>query len=214
MKNVVEVPVTVPDLSPDRVTALICEIAPLHKQAWEAGLAINIWDVAGLGYNEGRNSAVLAWLLDPRGTHGWGSRVLRDLLHLAHMRHADWPNLEDSLNNISVTSECWPMGSVTDRVDIAIDGDDFVLFIEIKIRAQEGEEQLVRYVKAAEAKRQVTNKRWGLVLYLSSAAPVDPPDEVALINWQDVGDILIHTPQDGFNGAITQQFAQHIRKFY
>ncbi|MGS0647353.1 PDDEXK-like family protein [Komagataeibacter melomenusus] len=204
----------VPDIMPERIGELTNIIMPLHNQAWERGDAINIWDVAGLKYNEGRNSAVLGWLLDPQGTHGWGARLLRDVLRLAGDRYPHWPRLDKDLNTVSVVTECWPAGSTTERVDIAVDGDDFVLFIEIKIQAREGRQQLARYVKVAEAKRQITGRQHGLVLYLSTIAPVDPPEEVALMTWRDVADILAQFPKGGFNGAITQQFAQHIRKFH
>ncbi|MGY6771048.1 PDDEXK-like family protein [Komagataeibacter sp. NFXK3] len=204
----------VPDVLPDRIVELTNMIMPLHNQAWARGDAIDIWDVAGLKSNEGRNSAVLGWLLDPKGTHGWGARLLRDVLRLAGDRYPHWPRLDKDLDHVSVVTECWPAGSTTERVDIAIDGDDFVLFIEIKIQAREGEQQLARYVKVAEAKRQITGKQHGLVLYLSAIAPVNPPEEVALMTWRDVADILARFPKSGFNGVITQQFAQHIQKFY
>ena len=173
-----------------------------------------MWDVPNLKYNEGRNSAVLAWLLDPQGSHGWGARVISHLLRLVRTKYTTWPDLNDSLTNVSVINECWPVGSTTERVDIAVDGDRFTLFIEVKIQAREGKEQLARYVKAAEAKRRATGKQYGLVLYLSPVEPVNPLDEVAFITWRDIGEVLNGLPKSGFNGAIIQQFAQHIKKFF
>ena len=205
---------TLPDVSPERVTSLTELIIPLHHQQWENGSAINVWDVSGLKYNEGRNSAVLAWLLDPQGTHGYGTRALSYLLQLVRTKYSTWPDLSDSLTKVSVVNECWPVGSTTERVDIAIDGDRFTLFIEVKIQAPEGKEQLARYLKAAEAKKRATGKQYGLVLYLSPIEPVDPPDQVAFITWRDIGEVLNSLPKDGFNGAIIRQFAQHIKKFF
>lgn len=202
------------DVSPERIVSLTELIMPLHNQEWENGCAINVWNLAGLKYNEGRNSAILAWLMDPHGTHGLGACVIGHLLRAARTKHSGWPDLNDSLTNVSVVSECWPVGSTGERVDIVVDGDSFTLFIEVKIQAREGKEQLARYVKAAEAKRLATGKQYGLVLYLSPVAPVNPPDEVAFITWRDIGEILKDLPKSGFNGAIIQQFAQHIRKFY
>lgn len=207
-------PPVLPDVSPERIAALTELIIPLHIQEWENGCAINVWDIAGLKYNEGRNSAILAWLLDPRGTHGLGTRVISHLLRLVCARQSNWPELSDCLTNVSVVNECWPVGSATERVDIVVDGDSFTLFIEVKIQAQEGKEQLARYVKAAEAKRRATGKQHGLVLYLSPVAPVNPPDEVAFITWRNIGEILNALPKSGFNGAIIRQFSQHIQKFY
>lgn len=203
-----------PEISPERIIALTELIMPLHNQEWENGCAINVWDLAGIKYNEGRNSAILAWLLNPQGTHGLGARVIDHLLRVARTKQSGWPDLNDSLTNLSVVTECWPVGSTTERVDIVVDGDSFTLFVEVKIQAREGKKQLARYVKAAEAKRRATGKQYGLVLYLSPIPPVNPPDEVAFITWRDIGGILRGLPKSGFNGAIIQQFAQHIEKFY
>lgn len=204
----------VPDIRPEYIAALTDRILPLYNKAWQSGGAINIWDVAGLKYNEGRNSAVLAWFLDPQGSHGWGERVLREVLRLVCKRYQNWPDLDDSLGKVSVVTECWPVGSTTERVDIVVDGDDFTLFVEIKINAREGKEQLARYMNVAEMKRRVTGKRHGLVLYLSPAAPLKLPEGAGFITWKDIEQIFLCLPKNGFNGAITQQFAQHIQKFY
>ena len=45
-------------------------------------------------------------------------------------------------SSLPFLTEETPLGSDRDRVDIAIEGATFILFVEIKIDAAEGEEQL------------------------------------------------------------------------
>jgi hypothetical protein len=50
------------------------------KEARRRGDLVNVWKEAGLGRNELRHAAVLAWLLNERGTHGRGSAILESWL--------------------------------------------------------------------------------------------------------------------------------------
>jgi hypothetical protein len=110
------------------------------------------------------------------------------------------------------TEEC-PLGSETDRVDIAIDGPDFVLFVEVKIDALEGKEQLRRYAEAARRKANAYGKAHGRVIYLSPRPPLVPPPEVAVVTWRVVARALSALPRAGFNGALAHGFAHHVRSF-
>jgi hypothetical protein len=57
--------------------------------------------------------------------------------------------LDSGLADARVRTEERPLWSDRDRVDIAVDGPDFVLFVEVKVGAVEGGSQLQRYCEAA-----------------------------------------------------------------
>ena len=57
----------------------------------------NLFDVLSIARQETQHSAFLAWLLDPRGSHGLRDYFLRGFLHrrpLRRARMAFWPNTE------------------------------------------------------------------------------------------------------------------------
>lgn len=54
-----------------------------------------------------------------------------------------------------------PTGDCTNRVDIEIDADNFLLFIEVKIDANEQPEQIARYCK--DAKQRSMSRPWAVV---------------------------------------------------
>lgn len=117
------------------------------------------WEVAGLKRNEVRNSAVLAWLLNPRGSHGLGDMALRGLLTEVRKFEPSFP--EQSGKSCRVRVESNPDGESNNRIDIEIDDSQFYLIIEVKIDAPEGTQQMERYGKIAEV---VAGQRpWALV---------------------------------------------------
>lgn len=199
---------------PGHFSAVILRLREPLQRAREDGAFLSAWAVAGLRRNELRNAAVLAWLLDPRGSHGFDAAVLRAFLEEVMKGTPDWPDLERDFSRVAVRTEEWPLGSETDRVDIALDGPDFALFVEVKIDAPEGPEQLRRYADLARRKAAALGRAYGRVIYLSSRLPQDPPREVAVVTWREVARILSALPRGGINGALARQFAHHVRAFF
>lgn len=121
------------------------------------------WEVAGLGNNEVRNAGVLAWLLNPHGSHGRGFAAMSGLLAAVN-NHFN--------NNFAVApgqfcrvrTEINPNGEIVDRVDIEIDAKNFYLIIEVKIKAPEQAGQLERYCRQAEDR---AGKRPWAVIFLT-----------------------------------------------
>ena len=96
--------------------------API-RVARQQGLAVNVWQTAGLKNDEVRHSKVLKWFLDCRGDHGQGNAILLHLLK-------ELPLLEKyQPKRYFTTEECCPLGNQESRVDIEIDADEFLLFI-------------------------------------------------------------------------------------
>jgi len=154
------------------------------------GFSINVWEVSGLGWNELRNSKVLAWLLDCRGTHGHGAKVLAALLDSITLDIKGFPRSETVDLPYRTRLEFCPLGEKESRVDIEIDGEGLLLFIEVKIGAVETAKQLDRYLAIAEVR--AGGRPWG-VIYLTRHGQLpsryqDAGADVPLIpvSWSDV----------------------------
>lgn len=147
------------------------------------------WDIAGLKRNEVRNSAVLAWLLNPKGSHGFGAVPLYALL--ASIRTSEnkaFPTAYTRFCRVRVESN--PNGDSKNRVDIEIDADNFFVLIEVKIDAFEQKEQIKRY--CLEAEKRATKKRpWGVVFLTPrgkqpKSMSVDNPHVISCLSWSSL----------------------------
>ncbi|RPE27398.1 PD-(D/E)XK nuclease superfamily protein [Acinetobacter sp. BIGb0102] len=190
-------------------------VEPL-RAAKKQGLALNAWKVAGLKDEEVRHSKVLKWFLDCRGDHGRGNEILLQLLK-------ELPVLEKyQPKRYFTTEECCPLGNQESRVDIEIDADEFLLFIEIKINATEGKDQLQRYIDIAQAKAK---KRDWLVVYLTREGKLPEKykfyqEQKRLIglSWKKLAEIFYEhvNENDDVNSRsvwLVKQFADHIKNF-
>lgn len=133
------------------------------KVVQHRSLSFDPWEVAGLGRKEVRNTAVLSWLLDPEGTHGFGRLPLQAFLRAIRHSRNDIP--EDYLHYCRVQVETNPTGENSNRVDIEIDADNFFLLIEVKIDAYEQPEQVARY--CSDAKLRAMSRPWAVIFNAS-----------------------------------------------
>lgn len=169
------------------------------KEYYKSGSAVNLWEVAGVGHNEMRNSAILSWLLDCRESHGQGALFMQyfiDFLHennteLSEKARNNFPKSEDA-NDINYWTrvESLPFGENESRVDIEV-GGSFVLIVEVKVNSAENGDQLSRYMKVAESK--AGNRKWGVVYLTKNGS--DPADEslrnaVFCLSWGQVASII------------------------
>lgn len=182
------------------------------RAAKAQGLALNVWTAAGLKRDEVRNSKVLKWFLDWRGDHGQGNQILVEFLKLLPQQ------LHYQPDRYFATAECCPLGKQDNRVDIEIDADEFLLFIEIKIDATEGEDQLQRYIDIAKAK--AGHRKWCIV-YLTKDGKLPEKyqhqENLKGISWSDISKILYQYAKNADvnnRGAwLAKQFAEHIGNF-
>ncbi|HEY5107616.1 MAG TPA: PD-(D/E)XK nuclease family protein [Caulobacteraceae bacterium] len=181
---------------------------------------IDIWAVAGLNRREVRNASVLAWLLDPRGSHGQGSGCLEAFTAQISRADPSWRLDPSILRLFRVRTEQRPLGSDRDRVDIAIDGPGFLIFIEVKIDAGEGLNQLSRYTESAAAKAAASADAQGhkprtLVAFLSPMPPSKPVAGLVHLSWSEVADALVEASAyaEGTARFVVRSFAKHIRSF-
>lgn len=148
------------------------------------------WEVAKLGRNEVRNSAVLAWLLDPHGNHGFGDLPLKALL--GAVRECGNNRIPENFTRYCrVNVEKSPTGDATNRVDIEIDADNFFMLIEVKIDAYEQKDQISRYI--GEAKKRAGEQPWAVV-YLTpqGRVPLSAGEEadVPCLSWRRLASVL------------------------
>lgn len=151
------------------------------------------WEVAKLGRNEVRNSAVLAWLLDPHGNHGFGDLPLKALLSaVRECGREAFP--ENFTRYCRVNVEKYPTGDATNRVDIEVDADNFFMLIEVKIDAYEQKEQIRRYI--GEAKKRAGEQPWAVVYLtpqgrvpLSAGEEADVTD-VPCLSWRRLASVM------------------------
>ena len=182
-------------------------------EAMKQGMFVNVWQTAGLKHDEVRNSKVLQWFLNPNGNHGQSDALLKQFITLLPI---EFQNLDTQSSR--VIAESCPLGEGTERVDIEVDAQHFLLFIEIKINAYEGQEQLNRYLNIAQ--RKAHNRPW-MVVYLTNQPqlPVMHRNKQNLIaiSWQQVAKVFLQYSKQAEtrnrSAWLVQQFAEHIQSF-
>lgn len=160
------------------------------------------WNVAGLGRDEVRNSAVLAWLLNPKGSHGLGDAALLGLLE--KLRNFDSRFPSGCSRFCRVRAESNPDGDNGNRVDIEIDDAHFYVLIEVKIGAPEGEDQLRRY---GDMSRELAGERpWALVFLtpkgVNSNTAGPHADCVLPISWRQLAFSVAQSVKASSAGAL------------
>jgi hypothetical protein len=166
-------------------TALQSLRAPLAR-ARSAGAFLNVWSAAGLKRDEVRNTAVLASLLDPQSYPEAGPDFLWAFLQRAtHSGTASLLQEAEVRRGYTVRTEEYPLGQADSRVDLSIEGHNFLLMIEVKIDADEGTAQLSRYDDVLRKKARALGKRPALI-YLSPRPPRNLPAETIHATWTDI----------------------------
>lgn len=185
------------------------------------GNASNVWEISGLKRDEVRISSVLAWFLNYHGEHGQEGALLSGLLNAINKKPENFPSPEVvSASPYWVNVESCPSGDKSSRVDIEIEGDRFLLFIEVKIDAAETNDQLDRYLEIGEIKSG--NRPWGVVFLtptgckpkISTRAKENP--RLVCLSWKDISLVLLGHAQTlpaCFSQSLLHQFAHYVSNF-
>lgn len=206
--------------SPEAVLGLLEGLRAPLSRARASGSLIDIWSVAGLRRRELPNAAVLAWLIDPRASHGQGGLCLAGLLDL--VRRKSGPDLSGmTLGGARVQPEERPLGSDRDRVDIVVETPELLIFIEVKIDAGEGQAQLSRYVESAARVADVQaladggTRKKTLTVFLSPRPPAETVRDVVHVSWRELASTFTRLAgqADGFAELLIRSFAAHTRAF-
>ncbi len=190
----------------------------LHSRRQDGHL-LNVWTIAGLKRNEVRTSAVLGWVLDCNGSHGFRGSIFESLI-AALQRRGNSAALDGLVlgRNYQLAVEHCALGERDNRVDLAIEGENCIIYIEVKIDAPEGREQLKRYLESAKSKAVALKKPKAAVLYLSEAWPADRPPELICLRWREVAhailSVVANEKRTSMSAALLTQFANHINKLH
>ncbi len=186
-----------------------------HARHLRSGIRANAWRSAGVGQDEIRNTAVLRWLLDRFGDHGQGPDLLAALLE-----HLKLPELAGLARQAPYQARVEQQLSDTgdSRVDIAIEGADFMIIIEAKVGAAEGEDQLERYHRYLQ---KILGKRQRVLVFLTpDGRPARNPAlraHVQPLAWAALADVIDahlrrHPGLAGHTaGLLLRHFAEHVR---
>ncbi len=218
-------------LDPFLLSGFISSFQISIENVQTTGLLANVWEVAGLKRNEVRIAGVLSWFLDSCESHGQKHKLCASLLDFISQNIRNETNIISmaqfpvSQNLCSIlgqaryraVTEICPLGERENRVDIEINGECILLFIEVKIDAQQGESQLARYHNIAQIKSQ--GRPWG-VIYLTPYG--DLPENARelhntiCISWRNVSDAFLNyadsIPLENLARYYIEQFARFVAK--
>ncbi|ACR68666.1 PD-(D/E)XK nuclease family protein [Edwardsiella ictaluri] len=176
--------------------------------AVQHALFFDPWAVAGVARKEVPTTAVLAWLLNPQGSHGFGGIMLSALM--SHLSRQSAGRIPASYGRYCHTSvEDCPTGDSRNRVDLVLDSERCYLLVEVKISAPEQEEQLQRY--AQEASARAGSRAWA-VLFLTPggcAGHSQGGDDTAYLNlsWRQLSSLLVPV-LDAYQGTAAHKSPQ------
>ena len=194
--------------------------APLAKARAE-GAFLNVWLVAGLKRWEVRNAAVLRALFDPRLCGDQAIEFLDAFLDRLRKRGILGLPVNTALKCVppySIATETWPLGNDDSRIDLAIEGAQFIIVIELKIDAREGTDQIEKYMNILRLRANLTGKDLSFI-YLSPRAPVSLHKDVAHATWADIVAAarrvvqVRRTSHRNFNTRLLEQFESHVASF-
>lgn len=215
-------------IDPGSLASFLASLEKPLIAAREAALNFDLWDIAGLETKEIRNAAVLAWLLNPRGSHGLGSTTLNSVLTFVESHYSSFFNNDFPIEPgqyCQVRKELNPNNEMGDRVDIEIDSQNFYLIVEVKIYAPEQPDQLERYCQLAAER---AGKRPWAVIFITpqgkratSAGQYANSGQIIPVSWKKLAFVLEkglpahkETPLGQTFPSFSRQIAIHaVRRF-
>ncbi len=206
----------IPKFTPDLYQSFFSKFEPLYLSEKRRGAEINVWGESGLKQDEVRNTAVLSWWLDCNGSHGLGDLLLKALL--GALPTADtMPPVSAINNDYRTKAESLPMGARENRIDIELSGSDFLIFIEVKINAGEGYQQLSRYQGLIKKKAESYGMCHGGIIYLTRYDDTKNNEQGCMsLSWVQLARSFrtVSLPVEaGFSQMLLLQFCEHIENF-
>lgn len=178
----------------------------------------NAFDVLNISRTEIRHSNVLAWLMDPHGSHGLTDRVMKKLAK--YIAQSAWVRDDDSFKLLTMDFSDITIYREWHNIDILVVSKEkkFVLCIENKIDTNDHDEQLNRYYKIIEDKYPGSD--W-LKVYLYLSPDGRAPREDANDIWNCIDyEVLIdmikvikeNTPIDSSVKAFIDNYIEIVRR--
>jgi hypothetical protein len=204
------------------VSEFLQTMVALPASAGRPTPTFDIWKVISLGRSEVRTTSILAWAMDPCGSHGKCADVLNALLNDVRPKEDSSFPFPRWIEKCEVSTEEWYYEGQASRVDIVVEGSDFTTFVEVKVDAPPIVEQVKRYLMVSEARAKATGRARFGVMFLAPKRASSLPDlgpHVVSITWSDVARAVrscIPQAQNSMASAIDVvlgQFAAHVERF-
>ena len=162
-----------------RIENILGQIRELKKQyerrAAVTGEGFNVFEILGVERREMKHSAMLANLLNPKGSHRQGAVFLEHFLNLEPLRLADSFGY-GKLDDFQVVSEV-ATNANDGRIDIRLQKKGYTcIIIENKVDAEDGDGQLNKYYR--DAKEEGFTDEQIKLIYLTLYG--EPPSERSL----------------------------------
>lgn len=161
---------------------------------------VNIFGILKLREHEIRHSNVLAWLLDPKGSHGIGDSFIKLFVSYVIRNNTDkgynvmgWSYLDYSDCEV-IREKHWKDTGKADSLDIMVrirnsDGREHLIAIENKINSKEGNGQTQRYRENIERECPGAVKMY---VYLNTSDEVPEDPEWSVLSYESIYRILGH----------------------
>ena len=187
------------------------------------GNNVKIWEVAGLGCDEVRVCSVFKWFLDCHAEHGQGDSLLSEIVKSLPNKPTQFPTAETiQVKPYWISVETCASGDRASRIDIEIEGEEFLLFFEVKIYAGETNDQLKRYLKIADMK--AGNRPWGIIFLAPKGITTSIcHPQLLKISWKDVANVFQNhvrknikvdsSSSNSLSNLLISQFSQYITRF-
>jgi len=147
--------------------------------------------------DEETHSNILAWLLDPNGSHGLGAWFLTELLSRVFVRDPG------PLDHICV---CREVEEEPEKADVMVTTDSWRLVIENKIDGGEDMDEAGR----GQTERYVERWPGSYCIYLTPHGGPAASKEFRPVHYRLVREILDNIDAPGAVGAFLHEFANHI----
>ena len=199
----------------DELNNFIDTFSKKYSDFKKAGSLCNVFELINIGHDEKINSKILAWLLDCNGTHGQGNIFLKELIEYinSHINSCLSQLDVQFISEYSVFLESYPMGDSSNRIDIQVGNDNFILYIEVKIDSEEHNNQTIRYFN----KMKLNPCSHQYLLYLTVKKNLAACNKAINISWSEISSIIESVlkkyPIPNFVKFLISQYSNHIKNF-
>lgn len=195
-----------PDLEVNELEAFVEEYMELDRRVQRPQ---GIYSVLP-GPREGKYQYTLEYFLDPQKPHGFGYTLLESFLNCI-----DFHEFNLAGQHIEIDDEVWIADDESDgRIDLVICGGNalvdhprWAVFIELKVGAEEGNQQTTTYATADRwdfswfdsgtiAVEQLDDLKYVYVKRSVADCPDDQTETFEAVNWSDVVKSFENTVQD------------------
>ncbi|WP_306061328.1 PD-(D/E)XK nuclease family protein [Natronococcus wangiae] len=163
-------------------------------------------------YDENYWNRFLKYFLDPTKPHGFETTVLRHFLELLERRCSDFDFDRYCVDEVRVDRE---VGTPSDnRADIVLRYEtEWFVWIEMKVRATEGDRQTDRYVRdeyVGDVRKSEFDERNQFYVYLAPEGNEANASEFVNLDWSSVVDDLRSIQQTGSKEQPFRSYAQFV----